>query len=55
MHIALADLKLDHLFVIYPGTHIFPMTSQITACGLETVATGEFLKSLMEKSLIKGW
>ena len=31
MHIALQDLKLDHLFVIYPGTMTFPMHEKITA------------------------
>ena len=34
MHIALEDLKLDHLFVIYPGTELFSLTGKITACGL---------------------
>lgn len=46
MHIALADLKLDHLALIYPGDKIFPLTEQITAYGLETVATGEFITKL---------
>ncbi len=36
MHIAYADLKLDHLYVIYPGKGRFPLTENITACGLET-------------------
>lgn len=36
MHIAHEDLKLDHLYVIYPGTGSFPMTESITASGLET-------------------
>lgn len=31
MHIALADLRLDHLWVVYPGQHRFPMHEQITA------------------------
>ncbi len=35
MHIALADLKLDHLYSIFPGKHLFPMSDKITACGLE--------------------
>jgi uncharacterized protein len=46
MHIAQRDLKLDHLAVIYPGSRIFPLTERITAYGLETIATGEFLKSM---------
>ncbi len=42
MHIALEDLKLDHLAVFYPGKDIFPLTKNITAYGLSTIATGEF-------------
>lgn len=39
MHLAIEDLKLDHLYVIYPGTERFPMTEKITACGLEVFRT----------------
>ncbi len=46
MHIAMTDLKLDHLALIYPGDKIFPLTEQITAYGLETIATGEFITKL---------
>jgi hypothetical protein len=42
MHIAKADLKLDHLILIYPGNHIFPMAPGITAYGLDTIAHGTF-------------
>lgn len=35
MSIALADLKLDHLYVIFPGKFQFPLSEQITAMGLE--------------------
>ena len=38
MHIALSDLKLDHLFVIYPGADRFPMDTKISAYGLESIA-----------------
>jgi uncharacterized protein len=31
MHIAVQDLKLDHLYVIHSGPQSFPMTPQITA------------------------
>jgi hypothetical protein len=48
MHIAIADLKLDHLALIYPGDKIFPLTEQITAYGLETIATGEFMINLQD-------
>lgn len=35
MHIALSDLKLDHLYVIYPGKREIPLQDCITAIGLE--------------------
>jgi len=38
MQIALADLKLDHLTVVYPGKVSFPLTEKITAQGLEALA-----------------
>ena len=34
MNIALEDLKLDHLYIIFPGIQHFPLTDNITACGL---------------------
>jgi uncharacterized protein len=34
MRIAIKDLKLDHLFVIYPGSVRFPLAPDITAIGL---------------------
>lgn len=37
MHSALQDLKLDHLYIIYPGTKTFPMTENITVCNLANV------------------
>ena len=37
MHIALEDLKLDHIFVIYPGKETFALTPKITACGLDAL------------------
>ncbi len=42
MHIAMADLKLDHLGIIYPGNDIFPMDTNITAYGLDSIASGKF-------------
>lgn len=38
MKIAQEDLKLDHLFVIYPGDKLFPLDTNITACGIEKIA-----------------
>ena len=34
MRIAISDLKLDHLYVVYPGLESFPLSSDITAIGL---------------------
>ncbi len=34
MRIACEDLKLDHLYVIYPGTELFSLSEKITARGL---------------------
>jgi predicted AAA+ superfamily ATPase len=41
MRVALADLGLDHLYVIHPGKHIFPLDAQITALPL-----ADFLQTL---------
>ncbi len=37
MHIALEDLKLEHLWVVYPGTLRYPMTEKITALPLREI------------------
>lgn len=42
MHVSLETLKLDHLILIYPGSHIFPLAESITAYGLETIVKGTF-------------
>jgi predicted AAA+ superfamily ATPase len=34
MHIALEDLSLDHLWVIYPGQKSYPVTKKISVCSL---------------------
>ena len=34
MSIAMTDLKLDQLFIIFPGTESFPVASDIQAVGL---------------------
>lgn len=39
MRIAFQDLKLDHLYVIFPGKESFPLDTQIIACGLFSLAT----------------
>lgn len=40
MHVVLDDLKLDHLYVIYPGSTTFPLTEKITA-----ISIMEYLKT----------
>ena len=37
MHIALDDLKLEHLWVVYPGTRRYPLTEKITALPLKEI------------------
>lgn len=37
MHIALQDLNLDHLYLIYPGDKSFAMHEKITAYGFTTL------------------
>ncbi len=34
MQIALTDLELDHLYVVYPGEHTYPLAEKITAIPL---------------------
>lgn len=35
MHQAIADLSLEHLYVIYPGQREIPLTDHVTAIGLD--------------------
>ena len=37
MNIALQDLNLDHIFLIFPGNIKFPINEKITACGLDVI------------------
>ena len=37
MHIAREDLKLEHLWVVYPGTRRYPMTEHITALPMREI------------------
>ena len=37
MHVALEDLKLEHLWVVYPGTLRYPMAGKITALPLREI------------------
>ena len=40
IRIALEDLKLKHVFVIYPGIQRFPMADQVEAVPLQTLSKG---------------
>lgn len=46
MHIALDDLQLEHLWVIYPGRLRYPLTEKITALPLREIATLKLKTSL---------
>ena len=41
MHIALTDLDLDHLFVVYAGPLRFPLTDRISAIGAADLLTAQ--------------
>lgn len=41
MQIASQDLKLDHLYLIYPGKEVFPLSENITAQGLDHPRNGD--------------
>jgi hypothetical protein len=38
MHIAIEDLGLDHLWIIYPGDQKYVLDGKITAIPLEEIA-----------------
>ena len=38
MHIVLNDLGLDHLWIVYPGQHLYPVDNKISVCPLAEVA-----------------
>lgn len=47
MHVALQDLNLDYLFIIFPGDKRFPMHEKITACGLQLISElSELIKKI---------
>jgi hypothetical protein len=39
MHIALADLALEHLWVVYPVSRRYPLTETVTALPLREIGT----------------
>lgn len=44
MYIVLEDLGLEHLWIVYPGAHSYPVRDRITVCALKDV--GELVRSL---------
>lgn len=39
MRIALADLALDHLVIVYPGSEQFPLDDKISGCGFDILVS----------------
>jgi uncharacterized protein len=37
MHVALADLKLEHLFIVHPGDEAYPVAERVTRVGLSAL------------------
>ncbi|MCI5151379.1 MAG: hypothetical protein D3916_18700, partial [Candidatus Electrothrix sp. MAN1_4] len=37
MHVALEDLRLDHLWIVYPGKESYPVHERITVAALAAV------------------
>jgi uncharacterized protein len=34
LHVAMQDLKLDHAYIVYPGTRVYPVTNKVTVIPL---------------------
>lgn len=45
MHISIADLKLEHLWVIYPGKERYKISPKITAISLADLVENLFKQS----------
>lgn len=54
MHIAVEDLKLDHLWVVYPGAEKYCMTDKITAISLEEALLAISVSSTTKSKICKG-
>ena len=50
MHIAMEDLKLEHLWVVYPGSLRYAMTDRITALPLREVGSLSLASDLKQES-----
>lgn len=46
MRIAIADLGLDRLLVLYPGSRAYDLNSQVRVMPLSSLATGDFLSAI---------
>lgn len=49
MHIALDDLKLDRLIVVYPGKTDFPLSDNIMVYGLKNITQRDVMKQIFEE------
>ena len=43
VRIALDDLHLERIIVLYPGTRRFPLSDQVDAIPLQSIAAGDTL------------
>ncbi len=50
MHIAMEDLKLEHLWVVYPGGLRYGITDRITALPLREVGSLSLASDLKQES-----
>jgi hypothetical protein len=41
LRIAQTDLKIDDLYVVYPGSEQFPLDDRVHAAGLQILVQGE--------------
>ena len=47
MHTAIEDLSLDHLWIVYPGRHRYPVDERITAWPLDAMGA---LRAAIDRS-----
>ena len=50
MHIAIEDLKLEHLWVVYPGSLRYAITDRITALPLREMGSLSLASDLKQES-----
>ena len=39
MQVAMQDLALDHLWIVYPGQHTYPIHEKITVCSIADLSS----------------